>query len=213
VEVLTDRPTDRFRPGAVLHAEGSDDALTVASSAPVADGPGWRLVFREVTDRTQAEALQGVYLEAVVNAAAHLSRGEYYWHEVIGSAVRTTDGEELGRVEDLYRVGETEVLLVRGGPRGELDIPVVRSLIRIFAPRRGEIVVDAALLELPSGPAKAGRPAAPRRRPRRRATMDATAGDSEPIGDSTPAGDSVPGGDAVPGRDAAPAPNEPIERG
>ena len=45
VEVLTDRPEERFRPGIVLHREGSDAALTIASAEPVADGPGWRVRF------------------------------------------------------------------------------------------------------------------------------------------------------------------------
>ena len=35
VEVLTDRPAERFRPGAVLHPEGSARPLTIASAAPV----------------------------------------------------------------------------------------------------------------------------------------------------------------------------------
>ena len=45
---------DRFVPGSVLHPEGSDRALTIASAAPVEDGPGWRLRFAEVADRTAA---------------------------------------------------------------------------------------------------------------------------------------------------------------
>ena len=169
--MLTDQPAERFRPGAVLHAEGSAEPLTIASAVPVADGPGWRITFREVPDRTVAEGLRGAYLEAVVDPAASLKRGEYYWHEVVGATVRGVDGAELGRVEDVYRVGETEVLVVRGGPHGELDIPVVRTLVRVFAPRRGEITVDAALLDLPGQ--AASEPGPRRRAPRRRSRRPA----------------------------------------
>jgi hypothetical protein len=45
-------------------------------------------------------------------------------------------------------VAETEVLVVRSERYREFDVPVVRSLIRVFAPRRDEIVVDAAALDL-----------------------------------------------------------------
>jgi hypothetical protein len=31
---------------------------------------------------------------------------------------------------------------------GEFDLPAVRAFIRVFAPRRGEIVVDAEALDL-----------------------------------------------------------------
>jgi 16S rRNA processing protein RimM len=168
--VLTDRPAERFRPGVVLHLEGTSEPLTISSAEPVADGPGWRLIFRQVSDRTAAERLRGAYLEAVVAGTAGLQRGEYLWHEVIGSTVRGVDGADLGRVDDIYRVAETEVLVVRGGALGDFDLPVVRSLIRVFAPRRGEIVVDADALDLASpGEAMepADRPRSPRRRSRR----------------------------------------------
>jgi ribosomal 30S subunit maturation factor RimM len=76
------------------------------------------------------------------------SRGEYYWHEVIGVAVTDVAGNSLGTVRDVYRAGGAEVFVVDGGPAGSFDVPAVRAFIRIFAPRRGEIVVDAEALDL-----------------------------------------------------------------
>lgn len=166
IEVLTDRPEQRFRPGVVLHREVSDAPLTIASAEPVADGPGWRVRFREIGTRDAADTLRGAYLEAVVHPVGALTRGEVYWHEVIGVAVRGLDGAELGTVEDVYRVAENEVYVVGGGPFGTFDMPAVRAFIRIFAPRRGEIVVDAAALDLqPPRVRRAGEdpPRAPRR--------------------------------------------------
>ena len=167
VEVLTDSPEERYAPGAILHREGSDEPLTIASAEPVADGPGWRLRFREVPDRNAADRLRGAYLEAAAFPERDLARGEYYWHEIVGAAVRGVDGTELGTVRDVYRVAETEVFEVAGGPYGAFELPAVRAFIRVFAPRRGEIVVDADALDLRAprdrGPADE-RPRAPRRR-------------------------------------------------
>ncbi len=149
VEVLTDRPEDRFAAGSVLHREGSDEPLTIRSAVPVADGPGWRLQFAEIPDRTAAEGLRDTYLEAeIARPGSGLARGEYLWHEVVGVTVTDTAGRALGKVEDVYRVGGAEVFVVRGGPVGEFDVPAVRAFIRVFAPRRGEIVVDAEALDL-----------------------------------------------------------------
>jgi 16S rRNA processing protein RimM len=172
VEVLTDRPEHRFTPGAVLYREGSDETLTIASAEPVADGPGWRLRFREVASRDGADLLREAYLETVVHPAGELARGEVYWHEVIGATVRGVDGTELGVVRDVYRVAENEVYVVTGEPYGTFDLPAVRTFIRVFAPRRGEIVVDAEALDLQPPKARRSdpdRPRAPRRTsPRRR---------------------------------------------
>ena len=177
VEILTDRPEDRYRPGSVLHPEGSDAPLTVTWSSAVADGPGWRLQFAEVPDRTAAEALVGAYLEIDAGPDATLPRGSYFWHEVIGTAVTSTTGEALGTVRDVYRSGGAEVYVVDGGPYGEFDVPGVRDFVRIFAPRRGEIVVDTGALDLAPAArpvAPGDRPRAPRRRPgsRRRAAPE-----------------------------------------
>jgi 16S rRNA processing protein RimM len=171
VEVLTDRPAERFTPGSTLYREGVVEPLTIASAEEIVDGPGWRIRFRELTTRDAADTLRGAYLEALVRPEEDLTRGTYYWHEVIGTAVHGVDGAELGTVQDIYRVGETEVFVVGGGPVGSFDLPAVRAFIRIFAPRRGEIVVDAEALDLrpPRERGGAERPKAPRRRGRRTA--------------------------------------------
>lgn len=164
--MLTDRPKDRFTVGRVLHREGIAAPLTIIAAAPVEDGPGWRVQFREVPDRFAAESLREVYLEMVVDRDADLPPGSAYWHEVIGMEVRGLDGRLLGRVADVYRVATAEVYLVRGGPAGEFDLPAVRDVIKVFAPERGEIVVDETVLDLAAGPVDEPvvRPA--RRRPR-----------------------------------------------
>jgi 16S rRNA processing protein RimM len=155
--------------GGILFREGDDRPLTIESAEAIVDGPGWRLRFREITSRDGADTLRGVYLESVVRPEADLARGSYYWHEVIGCAVRGTDGTELGSVKDIYRIGETEVFTVDGGPFGSFDLPAVRAFIRVFAPRRGEIVVDAESLDLRPPRSRVpdpDRPKAPRRRTR-----------------------------------------------
>jgi len=149
LESLTDRAEDRFAVGRSLFAEGSDSPLTIVEAEP--DGLGWRMRFAELPDRTAAESLREVYLEAVVEPGEQLPRGEFYWHEVVGAKVVGVDGAALGEVVDMYRAGGAEVALVRG-PLGELDIPLVRPIVRIFAPARGEIVVDVDALGLDEEP-------------------------------------------------------------
>ncbi len=202
VEVLTDRPDERFVPGAILYREGREEPLTIAGAEAIVDGPGWRIRFRELPTRSDADTLRGVYLEAAVRPEEDLARGSYYWHEVIGTRVRGLDGTELGTVIDIYRVGETEVFVVSGGPFGTFDLPAVRAFIRIFAPRRGEIVADAAALDLRPARVRAGgdRPRAPRRRSRRAAAATAGAapepGAGEPVG-SEPVNDESVGSEPV----------------
>jgi 16S rRNA processing protein RimM len=165
VEVLTDRPEARFAVGQVLYTEGSAAPLTIVAAAPVEDGPGWRIAFREIGDRTGAERLRDAYLEIVVDRSADLEPGAAYWHEVIGTEVRDTAGRVMGTVADIYRVAGAEVFIVRGGPFGEFDVPLVKEIVPTFAPERGEIIVDETALDLEAPPVDSP-PPKPRRRPR-----------------------------------------------
>jgi 16S rRNA processing protein RimM len=175
VEVLTDRPTERFVVGARLHPEGSGSALTITEARPA--NPGWILRFDEVRTREAAEELRLAYLEVEAGPADALPRGAYYWHEIIGVAVRDPDGAELGTVRDVYRAGGADVLEVVAGPRGDFDLPLIRPYIRILAPRRGEIVADPEALDLPTldqvRPPAPPRPSRPRRATRRRPAVPA----------------------------------------
>lgn len=167
VEVLTDHAERRFAAGSVLHREGSPEPLTIVSANEIVDGPGWRVRFREFADRNAAETLRGVYIEAAVEPGDGLAEGTVYWHELIGVLVTSPAGTVLGNVHDVYQIGGTEAIVVRGGPAGEFDVPLIRELVLEFEPRAGRIVVDAAILDLTIVDPDAPRPERPRG-PRRR---------------------------------------------
>jgi 16S rRNA processing protein RimM len=168
VEVLTDRPEARFATGAVLYLEADARPLTIIAAQPVEDGPGWRLRFNEAQDRGAAERLRDSYLEIEVDRSADLDAGAAYWHEVIGTTVRDSTGAALGTVADVYRAGENEVYVVRGGPVGEFDMPAVRDVITTFAPDRGEIIVDETVLDLGGLPVDGPAPKQSTSKPRRK---------------------------------------------
>lgn len=187
IEILTDRPEARFAPGQTLFVEGTDAPLTVARAGPVEDGPGWRIAFEEIPDRAAAERLRDAYLEVAVEGKPELAGGEVYWHEVIGSEVRGREGRVLGRVTDVYRAGEREVYVVRGGDVGDFDLAAVKGTVVEFAPERGEIVVDEAALDLDT-PVATPKPA--KRRTRRWSRHGKGAA-------STPAEPEQPGSDGA----------------
>ena len=97
-----------------------------------------------------AETLRDRYLE-IDTPAEEGEPGRWFWHELEGLAVRSTAGEDVGQVVDIYRAGGAEVFVVRG-PRGELDVPGVRGVVTELAPERGEMIVDLDVLDLDARP-------------------------------------------------------------
>jgi len=136
--------------GTTLYIEGTDRALTIAEAAAVADGPGWWLRFAEVPSREAADDLRNLYLEIDAPVEEH-EPGRWFFHELEGLAVRSTAGEELGRIVEIYRAGGAEVFVVRG-PRGEIDVPGVRGIVTDLAPDRGEMIVDMDALDMDARP-------------------------------------------------------------
>jgi 16S rRNA processing protein RimM len=60
---------------------------------------------------------------------------------LIGLAVRTPDGRELGRVERLLETGANDVLVLRGEGRERL-VPFIEAVVREVDLEGGRLVAD-----------------------------------------------------------------------
>ena len=91
---------------------------------------GFALIkFREVTDRTPAERLRGLFVMVRIEDAVPLESGEFYAYQVIGLAVHTEDGEDLGHITEILETGANDVYVVQGTRYGEVLIPVTTDTI------------------------------------------------------------------------------------
>lgn len=181
VELLTDRPEERFTIGARLYPEGAPKALVIEEASAVADGPGWWLRFAGVHDREAADALRDVYLE-IDDPHEAPEAGRWLWHQLVGLAVRGTDGTDLGSIVDIYRTGGAEVFVVRG-PRGELDVPGVSGIVIELAPDQGHMTVDLDALAIDARPVEDESYVRPRdRRPHKQPKPKSKPGSAAPGG-------------------------------
>jgi 16S rRNA processing protein RimM len=96
---------------------------------------------RPLPDRDAAAALLG--LEIAVDRAAmpEPEPGQYYWWDLIGLAVATTDGIALGRVSAMMETGANDVLVVTG-ERERLIPMVADEFVKGVDLEAGTIVVD-----------------------------------------------------------------------
>ncbi|KAB8184786.1 ribosome maturation factor RimM [Lysobacter maris] len=79
----------------------------------------------EVTDRDAAEALRGTEIHVPREVLPPPAPGEYYWVDLEGLRVVTTDGVALGTVSHLFSTGANDVLVARDDER-ERMIPFVQ---------------------------------------------------------------------------------------
>jgi len=100
-----------------------------------------RLKISGVNTREEALLLRGAYLQALERDLKPLPDGEYYRFQLIGLAVRSLEGRDLGRGVELLSTRENDVYVV-DGPHGEVLIPAVDDVVRNVDLAAGIITVE-----------------------------------------------------------------------
>jgi 16S rRNA processing protein RimM len=146
----------------VFLAPAGDAMLRVASARRI--DRGWLVGFEGRADRSSVEELAGAWLYLERDALPPLPEGEYYQFQLEGLSVTRADGSELGRVERVLDLVETDIYEV-SGPGGSWLIPGRREFVEWIDLERGEIRLtdrgDLLEAQLP-----AAEDAGARRRPR-----------------------------------------------
>ena len=87
--------------------------------------------------------LLGAEIRILRSALPKAKRGEYYWTDLEGLAVRNTEGVEFGRVSHLFATGANDVLVARAGDGRERLIPFVTGqVVREVDLDAGSILVE-----------------------------------------------------------------------
>lgn len=91
-------------------------------------------------DRSAAETLAGSELCMKKGDLPELAEDEYYHADLLGAAVFTDDGRDLGRVVEIIPTGGNDVLEVRG-PLGTVLIPAIEDVVLEVDMGKARIVV------------------------------------------------------------------------
>ncbi|HEY1953439.1 MAG TPA: ribosome maturation factor RimM [Gemmatimonadaceae bacterium] len=155
VELLTDRPDVVFASGSRVFAgthdgelavvrdvKGEEErpTLTVDQSKPFKQG--LIVQFEEIRDRDSAELWRGRYLLAPFSELPPLEHDQVYVVDLIGMAVRDTDGRDIGTVKTFYELPQGLMLEIQT-TRGSVLVPYRPELIaRIDLDERVVVVND-----------------------------------------------------------------------
>jgi 16S rRNA processing protein RimM len=126
VTAITNRD-ERFAPGSVLHAGPRE--LVVASSRRHQDR--WLVRFEGIDDRTAAELLRNLVLEA---EPIDGDDDELWVHELVGAEVRDKTGTAVGRVTAVEANPAHDLLVLENGAL----VPAVF----VVEQRDGVVIID-----------------------------------------------------------------------
>jgi 16S rRNA processing protein RimM len=132
---ISDEPS-RFRAGSTLEREDGS-SLTITSSH--VHGNRLLVRFEGIADRNAAEGLRGpLYIGS--EQVRELEEGEYWLHDLTGSAVMVGD-EEVGVVEELVPGAAQDLLRVRTS-KGDRFVPFVAEIVLSVDTQAKRIVID-----------------------------------------------------------------------
>ena len=153
VNATTDFIDERFGEGAVLFGRpmpaGPIERLTVARSRMHLGRPA--VIFDGVASINDAERFTGWELRVPAETARQLPPHVYYHHELVGCAVRTVQGDEVGTVASIDGDGAA-VRLVVATARGQVLVPLTQAFCTVDVGARC-ITIDPpeGLLEVNGG--------------------------------------------------------------
>lgn len=96
-----------------------------------AHGTGVIARLAGIDDRDAAAKLQGADIEILYSQLPESGDGSYYWADLIGLKVVTTQGLDLGSVDHLMETGANDVLVVRGEKERLIPFLQGQTVIRI----------------------------------------------------------------------------------
>lgn len=129
-----------YQPWLLVSAPGVEREVTGAKGRP--QGKGLVAQLPGVDDRDAAEALVGQDIYVSRDLLPPPGKDEFYWVDLEGLEVVTTEGVALGRVSHLFATGANDVVVVKDGTRERL-IPFIQgSFVRSVDLSGGRMVVD-----------------------------------------------------------------------
>ena len=151
IDPETDFPERRFDLGCVVYAQRSGridglrvDAVRFHKGRPI-------VAFGSVSDVTGAEALARCELRMPSTVQQALPDDQFYVHALVGCAVHTIEGDQVGSVVDVQGGSGAQRLIVRQSEDApEVEVPLAKAICVDVNVKRKRIVIrpPEGLLEL-----------------------------------------------------------------
>jgi 16S rRNA processing protein RimM len=99
------------------------------------------LLSREISTVEEARNLVGAELCVPESRLPPTGSDEFYWYQLIGLEVLSTDGQKLGILEEIIETGSNDVYVVRQGGE-EILVPAVQEVVLEVDLQRRLMIVD-----------------------------------------------------------------------
>ena len=138
MDVLTDFP-ERLQPGRTVYVGPRRLPLQLRSVRTHNDT--LLVSFEGYDDRDRVGLLRNMMVSVPAAEAPDLPDGALYYHQILGLAVVTDEGERLGRVVEIMETGANDVFIVQQEDGAEILLPDIDDVVLAIDVESGVMTV------------------------------------------------------------------------
>lgn len=99
------------------------------------------LKLQGVNNPDEAEKLRNCYIKINRKDAKKLPEGTYYIVDLIGLEVYTDEDKLLGKVDDIYNTGSSDIYVVKDELGKQILLPAIKDVLKKVDLENGKIIV------------------------------------------------------------------------
>ncbi|MGV3465755.1 MAG: ribosome maturation factor RimM [Heyndrickxia sp.] len=141
---ITDFKEERFKVGSILYLfvpNQSEPIQLVVKSHRVHKNFDL-LTFEGYTNINEVEKWKNGILKVSEEQLGKLEEGEFYFHEIVGCQVLTTNNELVGVVKEILTPGANDVWVVKGEKGKEYLIPYIEPIVKQINVSEKRIIIE-----------------------------------------------------------------------
>ncbi|KGX83685.1 ribosome maturation factor RimM [Pontibacillus marinus] len=100
------------------------------------------LHFQGYDNINDVERFKGGTLAITKEQQTPLDEGEFYYHEIIGCHVETTDGSTIGKVKEILSPGANDVWVIQRPQQKDVLIPYIEQVVKQVDPENEKIIIE-----------------------------------------------------------------------
>lgn len=141
---ITDFAQERYKQGSKLYffANENGDPLELTVESHRTHKTFDLLKFEGYDSINDVERMKGGMLKVHEDQLIELEENEYYFHEIIGCLVFTTDGEEVGKIKEILTPGANDVWVAKGQGGKDILIPYIEDVVKKVDVKEKIIIIE-----------------------------------------------------------------------
>jgi len=144
VKILSgsDFKEERFKKGNILYIDYQDQKIEVKIAAHRVHKGADLIKFSGLNSINDVEKYKGCDILIDHEDLGELEENEFYYYEIIGCEVKTTDGELIGTVKEILETGANDVWVLERPGQKDVLIPYIEDVVKSVDVENKQITVE-----------------------------------------------------------------------